>query len=185
MKVGDPLPLKGDIYPVDLDLTVRGIYDGDANRDLRMCLFHYDYLDEELKQTSMAGSGGSLASTASQRSGNAGSIFVKCKSADVMTTLCKRIDAEYASTEFPTRTQTEEAFGLMFAEMLGDLKDTIYWIGAGGGRLAPVRGRQRDGHGDARADDRGRGLKAIGFNKGLDPVPGPLPRRSWWPAWAA
>ena len=28
LKVGDPLPLKGDIYPFDLNLTVRGIYDG-------------------------------------------------------------------------------------------------------------------------------------------------------------
>ena len=49
LKVGDPLPLKGDVYPFDLNLTVRGIYDGPRNRDLRMCLFHWDYLDEGLK----------------------------------------------------------------------------------------------------------------------------------------
>ena len=40
LKVGDPLPLKGDIYPVDMNLTVRAIYDGPTNRNLRMCLFH-------------------------------------------------------------------------------------------------------------------------------------------------
>ena len=28
LKVGDPLPLKGDMYPVDMNLTVRGIYSG-------------------------------------------------------------------------------------------------------------------------------------------------------------
>ena len=33
LKVGDPLPLKGDIYPVDMDLTVRAIYDGPSNRE--------------------------------------------------------------------------------------------------------------------------------------------------------
>ena len=33
LKVGDPLPLKGDIYPVDMDLTVRAIYDGPTNRE--------------------------------------------------------------------------------------------------------------------------------------------------------
>ena len=50
LKVGDPLPLKGDIYPFDLNLTIRAIYDGPANRDLRMCMFHWEYLDEGLKR---------------------------------------------------------------------------------------------------------------------------------------
>ncbi|MDR3620205.1 MAG: ABC transporter permease [Paludisphaera borealis] len=167
LKVGDPLPLKGDIYPVDLDLTVRGIYNGDTNRDLRMCLFHYEYLDEALKKTTMSGAGGSLATASSQRSGNAGSIFIKCKSADVMTSLCKKIDEEYRNTEFPTRTQTEEAFGLMFAEMLGDLKNTIYWIGAAvvvsllfvAGNAMAMTMRERTTEVAV--------LKAIGFTKGL------------------
>jgi putative ABC transport system permease protein len=167
LKIGDPLPLKGDIYPVDLDLTIRWIYDGESNRDLRMCFFHYEYLDEALKRTTMAGAGGSLATASSQRSGNAGSIFVKCKSAELMAPLCKRIDEEYRSTEFPTRTQTEEAFGLMFAEMLGDLKNTIYWIGAAvvvsllfvAGNAMAMTMRERTTEVAV--------LKAIGFNKGL------------------
>ena len=46
LKVGDPLPLKGDAYPIDLNLTIAGIYDGPTNRDLRMCLFRFDYFDE-------------------------------------------------------------------------------------------------------------------------------------------
>ena len=54
LKLGDPLPLKGDIYPVDMDLTVRAIYDGPTNRNLRMCLFHYEYLDEALKKVTMS-----------------------------------------------------------------------------------------------------------------------------------
>ena len=33
LKVGDPLPLKGDIYPVDMDLTVRAIYDGPSQSE--------------------------------------------------------------------------------------------------------------------------------------------------------
>ena len=51
LKIGDPMPLKGDIFPVDLKLTVRGIYDASIHRDRRMCLFHWDYLDEALKQS--------------------------------------------------------------------------------------------------------------------------------------
>lgn len=168
IKVGDSLPLKGDIYPVDLDLIVSGIYDGPGNRDLRMCLFHFDYLDESLKQVTMgSGFGGSLSTAASRVSGNAGAIFVKCKSADVMVDLCRRIDDEYRSTEFPTRTQTEEAFGQMFEEMMGDLKNTVYWIGAAvvvsllfvAGNAMAMSMRERTSEVAV--------LKAIGFNKSL------------------
>src|SRR5215210_5550107 len=70
LKVGDPLPLKGDIYPFDLDLTIRGIYDGPSNRDRRMCLYHWAYLDEGLRRD-YGGVG----------AGNAGTISVKVKDA--------------------------------------------------------------------------------------------------------
>src|SRR5271168_2068305 len=50
LTLGAKLPLKGDAYPVDLDLTVTGIYDGPSNRDLRMCLVRFDYFDELYKR---------------------------------------------------------------------------------------------------------------------------------------
>jgi putative ABC transport system permease protein len=82
LKVGDSLPIKGDAYPVDLNLVVRGIYDGPNNRDLRMCLVRWDYFDELLKRAVMtSSSGGSLAPASARISGNAGMIYTKCKSA--------------------------------------------------------------------------------------------------------
>ncbi len=117
LKVGDPMPLTADIYPFDLDLTIRGIYDGPTNRDRRMCMFHWKYLDEGLKR-----------STASQ-GGNAGMIVAKCRNGDIMTRLSRRIDAMYVNSDKPARTQTEEAFGKMFSEMLGDLKGMLRNIG--------------------------------------------------------
>lgn len=118
IKIGDPLPLKGDLYPVDLKLTVRAIYDGPKNRDLRMCCFHYEYLDDALKQSAQPSS-----------AGNAGCVVAKLKSADGMAALCRKIDAEYLSSDTPTRSMTEEAFGKMFADMLGDLKGMMKIIG--------------------------------------------------------
>jgi putative ABC transport system permease protein len=168
LKVGDAMPLKGDIYPVDMNLTVRGIYDGPTNRDLRMCLFHYDYLDEALKKVTMSSaSGGSLATSSSRRSGNAGTIFVKCKTPDAMAPLCSKVDELYRNSEFPTRTQTEEAFGKMFAEMMGDLKSVIFWIGLAvvlsllfvAGNAMAMAMRERTSEVAV--------LKAIGFSKGL------------------
>jgi putative ABC transport system permease protein len=168
LKVGDPLPLKGDVYPVDVDLTVRAIYDGPGNRNLRMCLFHYDYLDEALKRVTMSStSGGSLATSSSRQSGNAGMIFVKCKNGDIMPSICQKIDELYRNSEFPTRTQTEEAFGKYFADMLGDLKGAIYGIGMAmvvsllfvAGNAMAMAMRERTGEVAV--------LKAIGFSKGL------------------
>src|SRR5262249_22660679 len=111
IKVGDPMPLKGDIYPFNLNMTVRGIYDGPSNRDLRMCMFHWTYLDEGLKRD-FQGRG----------AGNAGIVYVKCKDSAVMAPLSKKIDDFYRNSDTPTRTLTEEAFGKMFAEMFGDMR---------------------------------------------------------------
>jgi putative ABC transport system permease protein len=127
LAVGSKLPLKGDAYPIDLDLTVVGIYDGPTNRDLRMCMVRFDYFDELFKR--MVANSSSTSSAAARRSGNAGMIFTKCNSADVMSTLCKSIDDRYRNSDFPMRTQSEEAFGKMFEEMLGDMKGMIRIIG--------------------------------------------------------
>ena len=95
-------------------------------------------------------------------------IFIKCKTTDQMAEICKQIDDKYRNSEFPTRTQTEEAFGKMFEEMLGDLKGMICWIGlaavvisllcvAGNSMAMSMRERTTEV----------AVFKAIGFNKGL------------------
>ncbi len=117
IKVGDPFPLKDGAYPVPLNMTVRGIYDGPSNRDLRACYFHWEYLDEGLKKLASGGAG------------NAGVIMIRCKDEGQMTTLCGKIDEAYANSDSPTKTQTEEAFGEMFAEMAGDFQWIIVFIG--------------------------------------------------------
>ena len=166
LKVGDPLPLKGDAYPVDLDLKICGIYDGPSDRDLRMCFINFEYFDEMLKRV-VIGSSSALTPASARTAGNAGMIFTRCKNPDQMASLCKKIDDLYRNSDFPTRTQTEEAFGKMFEEMLGDLKGMIFWIGfavvfsllfvAGNSMAMSMRERTTEV----------AVLKAIGFNKGL------------------
>jgi putative ABC transport system permease protein len=118
LKLGDPLPLKGDIYPVDLKLTIRAIYDGTAQTDRRMCMFHWDYLDEALRRD-----------RPDQDVGNASMVVAKCKSPDGMATICRKIDDSSRNSDTPTRTQSEEAFALMFDDMMGDLKGIMQAIG--------------------------------------------------------
>jgi putative ABC transport system permease protein len=119
LQLGDTLPLKGDVYPVDLNPVVCGIYDGAADRDLRMCFLRWDYLDDILKQSSAR----------ARLTGRAGMIFIKCQRGDLMPVLCKKIDDLYRNSDFPTRTLVEEAFGKVVEEMLGDLKGMIRAIG--------------------------------------------------------
>jgi putative ABC transport system permease protein len=161
LEVGKKLPLKGDAYPIDLDLTICGIYDGPYNRDLRMCLVRFDSFDEKLKRSIRQ----STSSKGTPGSGNAGMVFIKCKSADAMAPLCKKIDDMYRNSEYPMRTQTEEAFGKMFEEMLGDFKGVIFIIGlavlssllvvAGNSMALSIRERTSEV----------AVLKAIGFNR--------------------
>jgi len=113
-KVGDPLPLKGTIYPFDLNLTIRGIYDGPADRNPRMCFFNQYFLDDGLKSRFQG-----------RQAGVSGTVLAKCKDAAVMPAVVNAIDESTRNSDNPTRTQTEEAFGKMFSEMLGDMRTVL------------------------------------------------------------
>ena len=158
-----PAAAEGRHLPVRPQPDVRGIYDGPPNRDRRMCIFHWDYLDEGLKRDSPGAAVGQRRDASS----------IKCKSGDLMAALCKKIDAMYLNSDKPTRTQTEEAFGKMFAEMIGDLKGMIADDRPGGGRLAALRRGQRDGDGAPRADDRDRRAQGDRLRQAAGPLPGP------------
>lgn len=118
LKVGDPFPLKGDIYPVNLDLTVVGIFDGPPKRDLRSCYFNWKYLRDTMAKVSQ-----------SDRIDNAGTVLMRLKSPAATTALSKAIDEEMRNSDTPTKTQTEEAFVAMFSEFIGDLQTYINWVG--------------------------------------------------------
>ncbi len=118
LKVGDKFPLRGVIYPYDLDLTVVGIFDGPENRDLRSCYFDWNYLNEGLLQGS-----------ATEAANNAGTLLIKCTSTPVIPTLCQAIDAQTANSENATKSQTEDAFIAQFSEFTKDLQSYINMLG--------------------------------------------------------
>lgn len=163
LQVGDPMPLKGDAYPVDLNLVIRGIYDGPSDRDLRICFLRIDTFDEAFRRVAAAGS---RRGDGSGAAGNAGMIFTKCKAAGAMPSVARTIDDLYRNSDYPTRTQTEEAFGKMFEEMMGDLRGMIRIIGlavvfsllcvAGNAMAMSMRERTTEV----------AVLKAIGFDRG-------------------
>jgi putative ABC transport system permease protein len=81
-KIGDKVTLMGRLYPVDLDLTVRGIYSGANDATEKDLLFlHYDRLN--------------------LRNEHCHRIDVKADPA-----AAKRIDALFANSDTPTRTES-------------------------------------------------------------------------------
>ncbi len=113
-KLGDKIVLKGDIYPVDLELTVRGIYDGKTeSADRKMLFFNWLYLDELLRNRREV------------FAGMTGTVFLKTESTDDIPEVMRKIDSQFASSDAPTRTMTEQAFRQMFTEMLGNVRAFI------------------------------------------------------------
>lgn len=105
LKVGDRVTIVGDIFPVTLELTVRGIYD--RERDDQSLYFHYEYLDESLTP---------------ERRGNVGVFVVRLARAEDANAVAKGIDDLFRNSPVQTKTETEQAFQLSFLAFLGNVK---------------------------------------------------------------
>lgn len=114
-KIGDRIPIQGTFYQFDLDLRLSGVFEAPQYTD--SLWFNWKYLDEGLQQKRAMGSG------------NAGTIFAKVDSAAAIPGVIESIDNKFASSQYPTRTQTEAAFAQMFADMLGNVQAYIRNIG--------------------------------------------------------
>lgn len=106
LKIGDRFMLEGVLFPVDLELTVCGIYQGTT--DDRNIFFHHKYLDEALGN-----------------SGNVGMWWVKVRSAEEVPGVIDRINAAFANTSSEVLAETERAFQMSFVSMWGNIKVLI------------------------------------------------------------
>lgn len=114
-KIGDRIPLQGTFYQIDLDLKLVGLFD--APKNTGTLWFHWKYLNEGLRQAN------------GPNRDNSGTIFAKADSAAAIPDVIRAIDAKYANSDTPTRTQTEAAFAQMFTDMLGNIQVFIRNIG--------------------------------------------------------
>ncbi len=115
-KIGERIPLQGTFYPIALDLKLVGLFDAPQTSD--SLWFNLTYLDELLR-----------AEGYEMQSGNAGTIFAKTNNPAEIANVCKSVDDRFASSDNPTRTQTEAAFAQMFTDMLGNIQTFILIIG--------------------------------------------------------
>jgi putative ABC transport system permease protein len=102
-KLGDKIPIQGTIYPGTWEFTVRGIFEGrDEGTLTRQLYFHWDYLNERLRQT---------FPRAADRTGV---LVVSIKDAQRSAEISQLIDNEFKNSLAETLTETEKAFQLGF-----------------------------------------------------------------------
>lgn len=105
-KIGDPVTLKGTIYSGEWPLTVRGIYRGrDRGTDENQFFFHFDYLNERLKERTP------------RRANHVGVFVLEIRAADLAPTVSEAVDALFRNSLAETLTETERAFQLGFVAM--------------------------------------------------------------------
>ncbi len=112
-KVGDTITLRGTIYPGNWAFTIRAVYTGrDENVDERLFFFHWDYLNEAMKQT-MRG-----------RADQVGAYIIGIYRGDDAADIASAVDATFKNSMAETLTETEKAYVLGFISMA----DTIIMI---------------------------------------------------------
>lgn len=104
LKLGDRITVKGDIFPNDLELTVRAIFVGPADD---VTYFHRKYLDEGLPD--------GFADTV-------GFYSIRVNDPAEIQQVAARVDELFRNAPSPTKTETESAFQLAFVNQIGNIK---------------------------------------------------------------
>lgn len=103
-KIGDRIFIKGTVFPVDLDLTLRGVFT--APTPTEALIFNNTYLEEAYPNIK----------------GRVGWFVVLADSAESVPRVAEEIDATFRNATRATKTETEKAFQLDYIAMLGNVK---------------------------------------------------------------
>ena len=105
LKLGDRVPLQGDIYPGNIELTVRGIFEAPINNEV--LYFNREYIWEGLPEA---------------RKGLVGQFTLMADSPESVPRIIRTVDEMFANSTVQTKTESEQAFQLAFASSLGNVK---------------------------------------------------------------
>src|ERR1700730_14114991 len=109
-KLGDRIVLQGTIYPINLELNIRGIYH--TNPDNKSVYFNAKYVDEAVDFFK----------------GRAGTFSILAASPSDVSQIASAVDDMFRNSPQPTKTESEKAFGLEFVAMMGNVKAFILSI---------------------------------------------------------
>jgi len=103
-RLGQKITLQGDIYPGNLELTIRAIFEGENDG---VMFFHRVYLQEGQPRG---------------RQGWIGMVWSLAESPEAVPRLAAAIDEMFRNSPQQTKTESERGFYLSFLGMLGDVK---------------------------------------------------------------
>src|SRR5262249_21966842 len=106
-KLGQKITLRGTIYPTDLELTIRAIFEGNQRGSENVLYFHRLYLDEGLPPT---------------RKAAVQFFIILADSPDAVPRVAREVDDLFRNADRQTKTESERAFQLSFINMLGNVK---------------------------------------------------------------
>jgi putative ABC transport system permease protein len=109
-KVGDRIVIKGTIFPMNLELTIRGIFT--PPQPSMTVYFNQKYVEEAV----------------SWAKGRAGTFGILADSPDDVPKVAAGVDALFRNSPEPTKTESEKAFQLSFINSLGNVKAFILSI---------------------------------------------------------
>ena len=109
-KIGDRVVLKGTIFPVDLELTIRGIFT--APQPSITLYYNQKYVEEAVAFAK----------------GRAGTFNILADSPDDVPKIAAAVDSMFRNSPEPTKTESEKAFQLSFINSLGNVKAFILSI---------------------------------------------------------
>lgn len=110
LKIGDVMPLEGDIFPGRWEFVVRGIYEPrDKATDPTSMFFQWQYLEQQARKEK------------SEREGQVGWYVTRIDSADNAAAVSEAIDALFANSRAETKTETERAFHQNFLSSMGSV----------------------------------------------------------------
>ena len=110
LKVGDIMPIEGDIFPGKWEFVVRGIYyPRDKTTDPSSMLFHWQYVEERVRQDEP------------DRAGQVGWYVIRIADPEDAATVSEGIDRLFANSWAETKTETERAFQQSFLSSMGSV----------------------------------------------------------------
>ena len=109
-KLGDRIVLQGDIYPVNLELNVRGIFH--STPDNKSIYFNAKYVEEAVDFFK----------------GRAGTFSILTATPADVSKVANIVDDMFRNSPQPTKAESEKAFGLEFVAMMGNVKAFILSI---------------------------------------------------------
>ena len=110
--IGDSIAVQGDVWPVDVELELRAVFDAEQEGEERQIFFHRQYVEQALGNP-----------------GQVGTYWLKLDDPDAAPAVVAAARAMFENSDNQVRAETAEAFLASFSQMFGNVRMFLGAIG--------------------------------------------------------